>query len=227
MKIKLLIKRTITYLLGELLIDKPLSEVDVLSPVDEVKKNTAQAFNYFWASEYAQSFYMEKAREDVMIYISTVIHRFVTHDILDVGCGPGHLTEFILRIKGKNIPGPIIGIDYSKVAVKQAQKRIRDASFLVGNALSLPFNDSSFKCVSCIETLEHVQDPSLLVKELRRVTSEDGVIIICVPNGELDTWDGHQHFFRPDDLHKLFSGLQIIHEEYVNEDRAILMAFKR
>jgi SAM-dependent methyltransferase len=224
---KIHVKSIIKNILGRVRSKNPPLDSDQYSAIDEVKKNTPQAFNYFWASEYAQNCYMEKAREDVMIYISTVIHRFASRDILDVGCGPGHIIEYVLRIGNKKIPGPIIGIDYSKVAVTQAQKRVREATFIVGDALSLPFHDCSFSCVLCIETLEHVQDPNLIVNELKRVNSTDGIIIVCVPNGELDTWDGHQHFFKPEDLHKLFFGLQIIHQEYVNENRAILIVLKR
>jgi ubiquinone/menaquinone biosynthesis C-methylase UbiE len=45
----------------------------------------------------------------------------------------------------------------------------------------LPFFDSSFDAVMSLETLEHVPDPLLFLKEIRRILIEDGVLVMSLP----------------------------------------------
>ena len=197
------------------------------SALDEVKKNTSDAFDYFWASDYAKTHYLEPARKESLSHISSVIGQYARRDILDIGCGPGYLMDYVLNNESINITGPAVGIDYSKEAIVQAGNNIQGAFFTVADASQLPFTTGSFSCVSCIETLEHVKDPKSIINELIRVTSKGGTIIISVPNGELDMWDGHQHFFTVEELRNLFPDTRVLHEECINNNRIIIMAFKR
>ena len=51
----------------------------------------------------------------------------------------------------------------------------------VGDALSLPFEDSTFHLVLSQETMEHVLDPFQAVREMGRVLKTDGVLYLQVP----------------------------------------------
>lgn len=46
----------------------------------------------------------------------------------------------------------------------------------------LPFSDSEFDAVICLEGIEHVINPVQLISELVRITKKDGSIIISTPN---------------------------------------------
>lgn len=46
----------------------------------------------------------------------------------------------------------------------------------------LPFADDSFDAVTCLEGIEHVIDPCVLVGELARVLKPGGTLIISMPN---------------------------------------------
>ena len=46
----------------------------------------------------------------------------------------------------------------------------------------LPFADGAFEAVVCLEGIEHLSEPSLLVRELSRVTKSGGEIVITTPN---------------------------------------------
>lgn len=48
----------------------------------------------------------------------------------------------------------------------------------VADAEKLPFKNSSFNLILCLETLEHAKRPWLVVKEIERVISDKGVVII-------------------------------------------------
>lgn len=75
--------------------------------------------------------------------------------ILDIGCGPGQLAEF-LRIKGIR---SYTGIDLSPVAIEKAKKFCPDFSFIAANALDSSIIDTTYyDTVVCLEFLEHVTE---------------------------------------------------------------------
>lgn len=49
---------------------------------------------------------------------------------------------------------------------------------VVADATNLPYPDDSFELVLCLETLEHAEDPWKMVKEIERVSSKSGGIIL-------------------------------------------------
>jgi SAM-dependent methyltransferase len=52
---------------------------------------------------------------------------------------------------------------------------------LVGDGAYLPLKNSSIDCVFCYFVLEHVAEPSLILKEVRRVLTDEGELIVGVP----------------------------------------------
>ncbi|WP_439890131.1 class I SAM-dependent methyltransferase [Ralstonia sp. 25C] len=46
----------------------------------------------------------------------------------------------------------------------------------------LPFGDAAFDLVTCMEGIEHVISPTELMRELARITRQDGHIVISTPN---------------------------------------------
>jgi len=52
---------------------------------------------------------------------------------------------------------------------------------LVGDGTYLPLKHSSIDCVFCYFVLEHVDEPSLILKEINRVLTGDGEIVGGVP----------------------------------------------
>ena len=93
---------------------------------------------------------------------------------LDAPCGCGWGTSFL--------PPPAQGVDISSSAIDYAQAHF-PGEFIVGDMLSLPFEDSQFQNVVCLEGLEHVvrADAEAFLVEARRVTAERGLLIATVP----------------------------------------------
>ena len=54
--------------------------------------------------------------------------------ICDLGCGPGHVTEYLSRFNVN-----VIGLDLSPGILKEARARHSEIIFLQGNMLNLPF----------------------------------------------------------------------------------------
>jgi SAM-dependent methyltransferase len=96
--------------------------------------------------------------------------------VLDVGCGSGGF----ISVVSNEASG--FGIDLSFSALKYGRTKLRNVGFAQASATSLPFRDSSFDIVTCIGSLEHFPDMELALLEMRRVLTEDGRILIHVPN---------------------------------------------
>ena len=193
--------------------------------IEVSKQNTPGAFDQFWKSSYAIRQYMEPSREELMLQVADIIAAKATDGwFLDVGCGPGHLFIFLRERTSRADPSfRMVGADYSQVAARQARQRLPDAESAVADAAHLPYKDHVFQCVACVETLEHVSDPAGVSAELQRVTAIGGTIVVTVPNGDLDTWDGHRSFFTADTLRAMFPQSRLISCQLMNEGRNILM----
>ncbi len=98
--------------------------------------------------------------------------------ILDLGCGEGHL----LRRIGQAIPGAkLVGLDYSRSAIANARKVVPQAQLLVADANQAPFPDRSFDVVLCTNLWEHVEAPIALARDVRRILTTTGQLILSTP----------------------------------------------
>ncbi len=94
---------------------------------------------------------------------------------LDVGCGDG------ITIRMVKPEGEIIGVDIDAEMLKYAQEK-RIATH-VGNAEDLSmFDDEAFDLVTCLDTLEHLEHPTLALSEAYRVLRKRGFLVITTPN---------------------------------------------
>jgi SAM-dependent methyltransferase len=82
------------------------------------------------------------------------------HSVLEVGCGEGHQTEWLLRVCEA-----LVGIDVSRRAVGRARERCPSATFAVGDVFSSepPLRNEPFDLVVACEVLYYMSDvPSVL-----------------------------------------------------------------
>lgn len=97
--------------------------------------------------------------------------------LLDVGCGTGFFTRLLssgdekVKATGLDLEEPFI--EYAK---KEAAERGLSIDFVVGNALSLPFEDDSFDVVTSHTFFTSIPDPKKAMDEMIRVTRPGGMI---------------------------------------------------
>ncbi len=101
--------------------------------------------------------------------------------VLDVGVGDGYTIRLVKP------HGPVVGID-ADVSMSEAATS-RGISFRPGSAYDIPFPDSTFGLVTCIEVVEHLARPSDALAELARVLTPGGSIIVTTPVPSL-LWKG-------------------------------------
>ena len=93
--------------------------------------------------------------------------------VLEVGCGPGHLSIRLARQHGLNITG----LDLDPAMIERARANAdrsedgdkRGPSFLVGDVAALPFPDESFDLVVSTMSMHHWADPTAGMAEIDRV----------------------------------------------------------
>ena len=100
-----------------------------------------------------------------------------TDSCLDLGCGDGGTSGFILSELGSSY----LGVDISTNAVALARQRGLNAQ-TIQDASRLPFSDEAFGVVVCVEVLEHLFDPLGALVEAARVLQGHGRLIATVPN---------------------------------------------
>jgi SAM-dependent methyltransferase len=105
--------------------------------------------------------------------------------VLDYGCGPGFLIEYLITQNAR-----IIGIDTSQDALDFVNRKFQGLENWLG-ALRVPsppapFSDASFDVVICIELLEHLLDSvlSAVVAEIYRLLKPGGFALFSTPNDE-------------------------------------------
>jgi ubiquinone/menaquinone biosynthesis C-methylase UbiE len=100
--------------------------------------------------------------------------------VLDVATGTGRLPRAVLR--QPSFDGRVIGVDLSRGMLRQAAKRtaqFADRLTLVWQGAEvLPFLESTFDAVTCLEALEFTPDPRAVLKELARVLRPGGVLLV-------------------------------------------------
>jgi len=101
--------------------------------------------------------------------------------VLDVGCGPG-----INSLRLAKMGFDVTGVDISKLAIVEAQKRAKSEGieilFKVGDIENLPFEDEEIDICFCGAVLHHFQNLDIVAEELYRVTKNDGLVYSYDPN---------------------------------------------
>ncbi|MGH2658707.1 MAG: class I SAM-dependent methyltransferase [Actinomycetota bacterium] len=93
--------------------------------------------------------------------------------VLEVGCGPGHLSIRLARQHGLDVTG----LDLDPAMIRRARANAdrpgngdqRRPSFLIGDVASLAFPDGSFDLVVSTLSMHHWADPTAGLAEIGRV----------------------------------------------------------
>jgi ubiquinone/menaquinone biosynthesis C-methylase UbiE len=123
---------------------------------------------------------------------------------LDVACGTGFLT--------RHLAGEVIGLDQSESMLEEARRQAPNATYLAGDALSLPFEDDSFERVFTGHFYGHLEESEReqFLHEARRVAPElvivDSAVQPDVPAEEWQErilndgtrWEVYKRYFTPE-----------------------------
>lgn len=108
--------------------------------------------------------------------IKDLISDISRDQMLELGCGTGHWTEFFLK-EGFELTA----LDISEPMLELARIKGLNAKFIKGDTVKLPFADESFSVVASITMLEFVQNQDVVLREMYRVLKPSGYLILgCI-----------------------------------------------
>jgi len=117
--------------------------------------------------------YFEFDRPDVQALVPVSAKR-----ILDVGCGAGRLGASLKARQSAHVTG----VELNPRAAANAAKLLDDVRIANLETDVVDFSDGQFDCVICADILEHLRQPDVVLKQIRRWLSPSGVLIVSVPN---------------------------------------------
>jgi demethylmenaquinone methyltransferase/2-methoxy-6-polyprenyl-1,4-benzoquinol methylase len=131
---------------------------------------------------------------------------------LDVACGTGFLT--------RRLPGEVVGLDQSESMLEEAGRQAPNATFVQGDALSLPFEEGSFGRVFTAHFYGHLEgdDRRRFVAEARRLAPELVVVDSALREdvepeerqerilNDGSRWEVYKRYFEPDALARELGG---------------------
>lgn len=133
--------------------------------------------------------------------------------LLEVGCGPGHLTAMLAGDHGLDV----VGLDLDPAMIERARANLRrrltdplgsSARLVAADVAALPFEDGAFDLVVSTFSLHHWADPSAGIGEIARVLRPGGRALIWdLAPSAFERFHGHV----PDPTEALHAGgLQLV-----------------
>ncbi len=118
--------------------------------------------------------YFNNARLDILPLLPEY-----SESVLEIGCGNGATLKYL---KGRGKCKVTTGIELTEPAASEAKQHI-DIT-LIGDAEKIinTLDSDSYDTVLCLDILEHLVEPWLMVEQISRVLKKDGLAIASIPN---------------------------------------------
>jgi 2-polyprenyl-3-methyl-5-hydroxy-6-metoxy-1,4-benzoquinol methylase len=139
----------------------------------------------------------------------------VKGEILEIGCGLGHFSRFL---HARNPWLNITSTDFSEFAIDKARTISDGINFVYGDAHKLPVADSSVDAVIAMEIIEHLDNVSEFLNDIKRVGKPGAQIIISTPEAygkELHSIDHVREY--------TISELEAVMEQICTDGKVFLM----
>jgi len=112
--------------------------------------------------------------------VKNIIEKYLNErkiSCLDIGTADGLMLSKLNRFFNFE---KVIGIDMSKELIET--NKDKNINLQLGNAEELKFEDESFNLIIACAVIEHVDNPSKMLSECRRVLKKGGILILTSPN---------------------------------------------
>jgi len=98
---------------------------------------------------------------------------YAAKNILDLGCGDGRS----LSVFNKLMPqADWTGVDI-EISPEVNSRKLNNKRFITYDGVRLPFKNKSFDLVYSHQVFEHIRYPELVLKEIKRILTKDGLFI--------------------------------------------------
>ena len=118
---------------------------------------------------------------------------------IDAGCGTGRALPPLREAVGP--AGTVIALDMTPEMLKAAHDPVRlaNAAMVIADARALPFADASADAIFAAGLVNHLPDTEAGLRELARVTSPGGLLVLFHPSGRAALAARHGNALSPDE----------------------------
>jgi 2-polyprenyl-3-methyl-5-hydroxy-6-metoxy-1,4-benzoquinol methylase len=98
--------------------------------------------------------------------------------VLEIGCAEGNFGAYLKKQYGAEVWGIELNPEIAEKAREKLDKVYAGDAALIIDGLE----DGAFDCIIMLDVLEHIMNPTLLLKKVKKHLTSDGFLILCVPN---------------------------------------------
>jgi ubiquinone/menaquinone biosynthesis C-methylase UbiE len=143
----------------------------------------------------------QKFGDDLPAYSAAVAEAGIRRNgvAVDVGCGTGRALPPLRQAVGP--AGTVIALDVTPEMLTMARPaaQLAAAALVIADARALPFADGSADAVFAAGLVNHLPDPQAGLRELARVTSPGGLLVLFHPSGRAALAARHGNVLSPDE----------------------------
>jgi 2-polyprenyl-3-methyl-5-hydroxy-6-metoxy-1,4-benzoquinol methylase len=141
-------------------------------------------------------------------YESDIIAHFINEanlvNILEVGSGPGELSNFVHQKVEHSLSYDLVDKPLAKVAFDKLNYKGNFFVKDVSNGLDTQGLRPQYDLIICNDCLEHLFSPSLVVQQFYKLVSDDGFVFISNPNWRMGHWYVYRGLFDYDNFNYMF-----------------------
>jgi len=156
------------------------------------RRNNRRAYEQVYGDDRLLSEYLAPGRVSLYAEVAEIAAAERPRSVVDVGCGAGNLLRAVID---RAAPERVVGVDYAAAGIQRAKQLVPSGEFHAQSLYDGLGADETFDLVLCTEVLEHLRDPAAAVDVLVRLCDSGGRILITVPDGAQDAWEGHRNFW--------------------------------
>jgi SAM-dependent methyltransferase len=125
-------------------------------------------------------------------------------NVLDAGCGTGHMTGDLLR-EGFFVTSLDRSLELLAITKKISQSYSQPADVVAGDLAAVCFREHTYDSIVCLDVIEHCEQDDEVLKTCYSLLKPEGTLVLSVPAvswlyGERDRNIGHYRRYDKEDL---------------------------
>src|SRR5262249_21949305 len=152
------------------------------------------------------------------IWMAETIGSYCGSRVLEIGSGVGNLTRRLIP-RSKYVASDVNPLYLQTLGAISVDRPYMKASYCdITDISSFPRIEEGYDTVICLNVIEHVEDDSRALLNIKTVLADFGTAIVLVPQGQwnfgtLDQVLGHQRRYSKESLQKLAQGCGFVVKE--------------
>lgn len=156
----------------------------------------------------AECLHILKETHNYNKWIYDLYSEYLDEDILEIGCGIGNNTKYLLENNKK-----VFSIDINSYHLNFVKNRFKDVNNLKVKLFDISSNDTEiitkkFKTITCINVLHHINNQNFALKNMYKLLDDDGKFILFEPAlpqiyGYIDNYENSFRRYSKNDIHSI------------------------